>query len=100
MVILAALPGIVRELLVTGKLVHPGNLGEIVNSLGSQLRKAGLGISGRPGGNILNVNGIGGFIHNTTPNMVSAAGDTFEVNGTPLPAPYLSYTALAASANP
>jgi hypothetical protein len=31
-----------RELLVVGKLVHPGNSGEIVNSLGSQIRKAGL----------------------------------------------------------
>ena len=43
MVILAALPGMVRELLVTGKIVHPGNSEEFVNSLGSQLRKVGLG---------------------------------------------------------
>src|ERR1700730_13277874 len=42
MVILAALPGMVRELLVTGKIVHPGNFEEFVNSLGSQLRKVGL----------------------------------------------------------
>jgi hypothetical protein len=43
MVILAALPGMVRDLLVTGKLVHPGNFAAIVNILGSQLRKVGLG---------------------------------------------------------
>jgi RimJ/RimL family protein N-acetyltransferase len=39
---LAALPGMMSELLVVGKLVHPGNSGEIVNFLGSQIRKAGL----------------------------------------------------------
>jgi hypothetical protein len=31
-----------RELLVTGKIVHPGNFEEFVNSLGSQLRNVGL----------------------------------------------------------
>jgi hypothetical protein len=39
---LAALPGMVRELLVAGRIVHPGNFEEFVNSLGSQLRKVGL----------------------------------------------------------
>jgi hypothetical protein len=33
----------VSELLVTGKIVHPGNSEEFVNSVGSQLRKVGLG---------------------------------------------------------
>src|SRR5271157_3336349 len=42
MVILAALPGIVSELLVNGKLVKPGNFSAIVNFLGSRIRKVGL----------------------------------------------------------
>jgi hypothetical protein len=41
-VILAALPGIVRELLVTGKIVNPGNFSQTVNFLGFQLRRVGL----------------------------------------------------------
>src|SRR3954454_3831191 len=44
MVVLAALPGMVKRLLVTGKIVDPGNFGATVNSLGSQLRKAGLAL--------------------------------------------------------
>jgi len=40
--ILAALPGMVRELLVTGKLVKPGNFSATINFLGSQIRKGGL----------------------------------------------------------
>jgi hypothetical protein len=39
---LAALPGIVSELLVNGKLVKPGNFSAIVNFLGSRIRKVGL----------------------------------------------------------
>jgi hypothetical protein len=42
MMVLAALPGMVRELLVTGKLVKPGNSSAIINLLGSRIRKAGL----------------------------------------------------------
>ena len=42
MVILAALPGMVSELLVTGKIVHPGNFEGFVNLLGSRLRQVGL----------------------------------------------------------
>jgi hypothetical protein len=42
MVVLAALPGMVKQLLVTGKIVDPGNFGATVNFLGFQLRKAGL----------------------------------------------------------
>src|SRR5208337_5131170 len=42
MVILAALPGMVRELLVTGNLVKPGNLSVSVNFLGYRIRKVGL----------------------------------------------------------
>jgi hypothetical protein len=33
----------VKQLLVTGKIVDPGNCGATVNFLGFQLRKAGLG---------------------------------------------------------
>jgi uncharacterized repeat protein (TIGR03803 family) len=40
-----------------------------------------LGMSGNPGGNVINVNGTGTFIRNTTANPVSAVGDTFEING-------------------
>src|SRR5271157_5252877 len=43
MVILAALPGMVRELLVTGKLAKPGNFTASVNFLGYRIRKVGLG---------------------------------------------------------
>jgi hypothetical protein len=42
MVILAALPGIGKALLVTGKLANPGNNSVTVNFLGSELRIAGL----------------------------------------------------------
>ncbi len=59
-----------------------------------------LGTATDPGGNTLNINGTGEFVHNTTANAVPPVGDTFEANGTPLTAPYLSFTALAASANP
>jgi uncharacterized repeat protein (TIGR03803 family) len=39
-----------------------------------------LGTSGNPGGTVINVNGTGTFIRNTTANRVSAVGDTFEIN--------------------
>src|SRR5208282_2883121 len=45
MVILAALPGMVRELLVTGNLAKPGNFSVSVNFLGYRIRKVGLGCS-------------------------------------------------------
>jgi hypothetical protein len=41
-VILAALPGLVRAPLVTGKIVEPGNFSADINFLGFQLRKVGL----------------------------------------------------------
>jgi hypothetical protein len=40
--VLAALPGIVRVLLATGKLVKPGNSRVTINFLGSRIRKVGL----------------------------------------------------------
>src|SRR5208337_3179789 len=49
MVILAALPGMVRELLVTGNLVKPGNFSVSVNFLGYRIRKVGLGGPRRTG---------------------------------------------------
>jgi hypothetical protein len=59
-----------------------------------------LGTSASPGNNIINVNGTGQFVQNTTANAISAVGDTFESDGTVLPAPLLSFTSLAASVNP
>ncbi len=64
-----------------------------------------LGTAASPGNNILNVNGLdvyghvlGEFVHNTTgDNSVPASGDTYEVNGVPITAPYLSFTSLASS---
>jgi len=35
--VLAALPGMVRELLVTGRLVKPGNFSATINLLGSRI---------------------------------------------------------------
>jgi Periplasmic copper-binding protein (NosD) len=48
-----------------------------------------LGTATDPGGNTLNINGIGAFIYNTTVNAISAVGDAFEINGqvTAWPAP-------------
>src|SRR5262249_37150491 len=56
-----------------------------------------LGTTGDPGGNTLDVNGTGEFVHNTTGASVPAYGNTFEVNGMPIAAPYLSFTSLASS---
>jgi hypothetical protein len=58
-----------------------------------------LGTASSPGNNTINVNGSGQLIQNTTPNPIPAAGDTFENNGTPLPAAAtLTFTSLSASA--
>jgi ELWxxDGT repeat protein len=57
-----------------------------------------LGMASDPGGNTLNVNGSGEFVHNATTNLIPAAGDTFSVNGTALAASTLSFTSLAANA--
>jgi hypothetical protein len=56
-----------------------------------------LGTATDPGGNVLNVDGLGEFVHNTTGYSVPATGDTFEVNGAPIAAPNLSFTALSSS---
>ena len=56
-----------------------------------------LGTTASPGGNLLNVNGAGEFVQNTTANLVPAVGDTFSINGSPQAAPYLSFTALSSS---
>jgi hypothetical protein len=56
-----------------------------------------LGTASSPGDNTLNVNGSGELVSNTTGNAISAVGDTFQVNGTVLPAPSLSFTALSSS---
>jgi hypothetical protein len=57
-----------------------------------------LGTSASPGGNVINVNGAGEFVHNTTANTVAAVGDSFQANGASLPPRDLSFTALTGSA--
>jgi hypothetical protein len=56
-----------------------------------------LGTTTSLGGNTLNVNGLGEFVHNTTASNIPASGDTFEVNGVAISAPYLSFTSLNSS---
>jgi hypothetical protein len=55
-----------------------------------------LGTIASHGGNILNVNGNGEFIQNTTTTSVPNIGDTFEVNGNPS----LSITGVSPGAGP
>jgi hypothetical protein len=57
-----------------------------------------LGTTSSPGGNVLNVNGAGGFLQDTTSGPVWDEGDTLEVDAAPLPSSHLSRTALASSA--
>ena len=47
-----------------------------------------LGTAASPGNDTFNINGRGLFIDNTGANPVSALGDTFEKNGTPMTDPY------------
>ncbi len=44
-----------------------------------------LGTFSDPGNNIVNINGAGQFIQNTTSNPIPAIGDSFEINGTLVP---------------
>jgi Bacterial Ig-like domain (group 3)/MBG domain (YGX type)/NHL repeat len=57
-----------------------------------------LGTAASPGGNIFNVNGTGQFIEDTTVSPVPDIGNTLEVDGAPVAAPFLSLTSLASSA--
>jgi titin len=59
-----------------------------------------LGTAASAGGNTLVVNGTGQFVLNSTSGSVPAAGNSYVVNGTTLPASLLSYTTPAASVNP
>src|SRR5262249_45898819 len=56
-----------------------------------------LGTAGDPGGNTLDGNGTGEVVHHTTAARIPAFSDTFETNGAPIAAPYLSFTSLASS---
>jgi Ca2+-binding RTX toxin-like protein len=56
-----------------------------------------LGTAASPGGNTLDVNGTGEFVHNTTAASIPATGDTYEINGVPIAAPYLSFTSVVSS---
>jgi hypothetical protein len=49
------------------------------------------------GNNIVNVNGTGEFLHNTTLNSVSTTGTTFSTNDSLLPASFLSFTSVSSS---
>ncbi len=57
-----------------------------------------LGTVASPGDNILNANDGGQLVFNATSSSVPDIGNTLEVSGTALTAPYLSFTALASSA--
>jgi hypothetical protein len=56
-----------------------------------------LGTSASPGDNVINVNGAGEFVHNTTPNAVAAVGVSFQANGAALTSRDLSFTTLVGS---
>ncbi|MBI3409319.1 MAG: Ig-like domain repeat protein [Planctomycetes bacterium] len=56
-----------------------------------------LGTADDPGNNIVNINGAGEFIHDSTVNLVPTYGNTFASNGSPQLAPFLSFTALSPS---
>ncbi len=49
-----------------------------------------LGTAADPGGNTINVNGTGAWVHNSSPSPVPAIGDSFTVNGDTPPATSLS----------
>src|SRR5205085_6358748 len=51
-----------------------------------------------PGGNTINVYGTGELVHSGTSSTVPDIGNTLEVNGSPLSAHDLSFTALSSSA--
>ena len=56
-----------------------------------------LGTAASPGGNTFNLNGGGELVHDATSSSVADAGNTLEVNGTPLSATDLSFTTLGSS---
>ena len=57
-----------------------------------------LGTAASPGGNVLNVNGSGELLEDSSSIPVSDVGNTLEVNGTGLAATDLSVTTLSSSA--
>src|SRR5262249_48848604 len=54
-----------------------------------------LGTAGDPGNNVLNVNGLGQFVANTTAKPVPTVGDMFKVNNVTQPGRSLSATSTA-----
>jgi len=56
-----------------------------------------LGTAASPGNNTININGSGQLVQNSTPNAISAVGNTFEAGGMTLTAPNLTFTALSTS---
>jgi uncharacterized delta-60 repeat protein len=57
-----------------------------------------LGSTGNPGNNIININGAGQPVQNTTSTPISTTGNTFESGGTVLPGAIFSSTAIVSSA--
>ena len=59
-----------------------------------------LGTAASAGGNIFNVNGTGEFVEDRTTSPVPDFGNTLEVDGARLSAPFLSFSILESSASP
>jgi len=57
-----------------------------------------LGTDSDPGGNTINVNGSGEFVHNTTGSPVPDTGNIYSIDGTPQAGSELSFTSLAVPA--
>jgi predicted outer membrane repeat protein len=58
-----------------------------------------LGTAAGPGGNTINVNGAGQSVVSTGPNIVTAVGNTFQVNGVAASSPVVT-VAISSSVNP
>ena len=56
-----------------------------------------LGTTASPGGNTFNINGTGAFLQDASSGPLMDVGNTLEVNGSPLAAPFLSVTDLSSS---
>jgi uncharacterized delta-60 repeat protein len=59
-----------------------------------------LGSTGNPGNNIININGAGQPVQNTTSTPISTAGNTFESGGTVLPSSNFTSSTLSAGTAP
>src|SRR5262249_37701913 len=81
-------------ILVTGgSLTVPNSTSTATGSSPAAIRVTGgtvdLGTAADPGTNVLDIEGAGNLIEDTSGNDISAVGDTFEVGGAPLPSNFL-----------